>query len=87
MKGIIWTKSIFEEFVNIAMLNEEEVAVVKASIDNWTQTKMELELHMSKAKINRLLKRCRIKYDVAQKESDILPIRKCTVDETFRIYK
>ena len=84
MKGVIWTKGIFEEFVRVAMLSEEEIAVVKASIDQWTQAKMELELHMSVSKINKTLKRCRIKYDAAQKESDILPKRKCTVKETFQ---
>ena len=83
MKGIIWTKAIFEEFASIAMLSEEEIAVVEASIKGWSQVKMERELNMSIAKINRILHRCRIKYDAAQKESDILPIRKRSVKDTF----
>ena len=83
MKGIIWTRSIFEEFVNIAMLSEEEIAVIEADIKGWSQVKMSMQLNMSIAKINRILHRCRIKYDAAQKESDILPIRKQTVNDTF----
>ena len=83
MKGIIWTKAIFEEFANIAMLSEEEIEVLEASIKGWSQVKMSMELKMSVAKINRILHRCRIKYDAAQKESDILPIRKQKVRDTF----
>ena len=83
MKGVIWTKDIFEEFVSRAMLNDEEIAVVKASIKGDSHVAMSFDLNMSVAKINRILRRCRIKYDVAQKESDILPIRKRSINDTF----
>lgn len=83
MKGIIWTKAIFEEFANVAMLSEEEIEVVKASIKGWSITKISMELSMSTRKVDTILQRCRIKYDAAQKESDILPERKRTKKDVF----
>ena len=83
MKGIVWTKAIFDEFVRVAMLSEEEVAVVEASIKGWSIVKISMELCMSERKVKTILHRCRIKYDTAQKESDILPVRKRTVKDTF----
>ena len=83
MKGIVWTKAIFDEFVKVAMLSEEEIAVVEASIKGHSQVKMSMDLNMSLTKINKILHRCRIKYDISQKESDILPPRKRTVKDTF----
>jgi hypothetical protein len=83
MKGVIWTKTIFDEFVKQAMLSDEEIAVVEASIKGWSQVKQSMELNMSISKINSILRRCRAKDDMAQKESDILPERKRTVKDTY----
>ena len=83
MKGIVWTKDIFNEFVSRAMLSDEEIAVVEASIKGHSQIKMSIELNMSLTKINTILRRCRVKYDAAQKESNILPERKQTIKDTF----
>lgn len=83
MKGIIWTKAIFEEFANVAMLSEEEIAVVEASIKGWSRVKISMELCMSVRKVNTILQRCRIKYDAAQKESNILPARKRSVKDIY----
>ena len=81
MKGVIWTRDIFDEFVSRAMLTEEEVAVVEASIKGWSRVKISMELCMSVRKVNTILRRCRIKYDAAQKESSILPARKRSVND------
>ena len=83
MKGIVWTRAIFDEFVNVAMLSEEEAAVVEASIKGHSQVKISMDLCMSVRKVNTILQRCRIKYDAAQKESSILPARKCTVKDIY----
>lgn len=76
MKGIIWTDTIFNEFVRKAMLNEEEIAFLETEIRGWSRTRQSMELRMSESKIQRIAKTLRIKYDAAQKESDILPPRK-----------
>ena len=83
MKGIIWTKAIFDEFVKRAMLSDEEIAVIETSIRGWSRVKQSLELNMSLSKIQRIKRRCEIKYDVAQKESDILPERKRSKSDLF----
>ena len=83
MKGIIWTDVIFNEFIKKAMLSDEEIAVIETSIRGWSRVKQSLELNMSLSKIQRIKRRCEAKYDVAQKESDILPERKRSKNDRF----
>lgn len=83
MKGIIWTDVIFNEFIKKAMLSDEEIAVLETSIRGWSRVKQSLELNMSLSKIQRIKRRCEAKYDVAQKESDILPERKRSKNDRF----
>lgn len=83
MKGIIWTDVIFNEFIKKAMLSDEEIAVLETSIRGWSRVKQSLELNMSLSKIQRIKRRCEAKYDVAQKESDILPKRKRSKSDRF----
>lgn len=83
MKGIIWTDVIFNEFIKKAMLSDEEIAVLETSIRGWSRVKQSLELNMSLSKIQRIKRRCEAKYDVAQKESDILPERKRSKSDRF----
>ena len=83
MKGIIWTDVIFNEFIKKAMLSDEEIAVLETSIRGWSRVKQSLELNMSLSKIQRIKRRCEAKYDVAQKESDILPERKRSKNDLF----
>ena len=83
MKGIIWTDVIFNEFVKKAMLSDEEIAVLETSIRGWSRVKQSLELNMSLSKIQRIKRRCEAKYDVAQKESNILPERKRSKSDLF----
>ena len=83
MKGIIWTDVIFNEFIKKAMLSDEEIAVLETSIRGWSRVKQSLELNMSLSKIQRIKRRCEAKYDVAQKESNILPERKRSKNDLF----
>ena len=83
MKGVIWTDVIFNEFIKKAMLSDEEIAVLETSIRGWSRVKQSLELNMSLSKIQRIKRRCEAKYDVAQKESNILPERKRSKNELF----
>ena len=83
MKGIIWTDTIFNEFVKKAMLSDEEIAVLETSIRGWSRVKQSFELNMSLSKIQRIKRRYEAKYDIAQKESDLLPERKRTKNDRF----
>lgn len=83
MKGVIWTDVIFNEFIKKAMLSDEEIAVLETSIRGWSRVKQSLELNMSLSKIQRIKRRCEAKYDVAQKESNILPERKRPKNDLF----
>lgn len=76
MRGIIWTDTIFKEFVRKAMLSEDEIAILETSIKGWSRVEQSIKLKMSVSRIQRIDKRLKAKYDAAQKESDILPLRK-----------
>lgn len=77
MRGIIWTDVIFNEFVRRAMLNDEEIKILETTIKGWSRVKQSIELNMSVSRIQRINKRLRVKYDAAQRGSDILPPRNC----------
>ena len=83
MRGIIWTKAIFDEFVEKAMLSDEEIAVLETAIRGWSRVKQADKLNMSASKIYRILKKCELKYDAVQKQSDILPKRICHKNDRF----
>lgn len=72
-----WTKEIYEKFVENALLSDEEKDVLYTRVIlHWSQIKQSQKLCMSLAKINRLLKRCKQKYDeVQENESLHLPKR------------
>jgi hypothetical protein len=73
-----WTKEIYEKFVDNALLSDDEKDVLYTRVYlHWSQIKQSQKLCMSLAKINRLLKTCKIKYDEVQKNESLnLPKRR-----------
>jgi DNA-binding CsgD family transcriptional regulator len=81
---VIWTKAILDEFIHIGGLTEEEIDIMRTRVAGWSIEKQAIELGMSRSKVNYLTKRCKIKYDAAQKHSKILPPRKFSAKETYK---
>lgn len=80
---VIWTKLILETFIEEGNLTKEEEAIMRTRAAGWTITKQALELHMSTAKVNRIIRALKRKYDEAQKTSLILPKRKSSAEELY----
>jgi len=80
---VIWSKVIVEEFIIVGNLTKEEEHVLRTRVAGWTITKQAMELHMSRSKVNQIVKRLKKKYDVAQRFSTILPPRKENAVELY----
>lgn len=80
---VIWTKLILETFIEEGNLTKEEEAIMRTRAAGWTITKQALELHMSTAKVNRIIRVLKRKYDEVQKTSIILPKRKNSAEELY----
>lgn len=82
-KDILWTNIILEEFIRLAALTKEEEIVMRTRVAGWTRTKQALKLHMSMRTLDRIISRLKVKYDLVQPYSPLLPPRKPSVEETY----
>lgn len=82
-KQVAWNKIILEKFIEIAMLNDEEEAIMRTRVAGWTITKQAMELGMSEAKVSKIIARLKKKYDKVQKYEPLLPPRKSSAKETY----
>lgn len=82
-RQVPWNKIIYDEFVELAALNEEEQDILRTRMQNWTITKQSMEFGMSKSKIDNIISRLKVKYDAVQPYSDKLPPRKFSAKETY----
>lgn len=73
---IVWTKERIDAFVDEGCLTADEEAILRARIKGWSRTKQALKYNMSIRKVDYITKSLKIKYDEAQKVSNILPPRK-----------
>lgn len=78
-----WNKIILEEFINLSTLTKEEEAIIRTRVAGWTITEQALKLNMSESKVQKIVKRLKVKYDQVQKYSPILPPRKFSAAETY----
>lgn len=78
-----WNKIILEEFISIASLTKEEEMIMRTRVAGWTRVKQCDEFNLSMSTLDRIIKRLKLKYDVAQKYSVILPPRKESAAETY----
>lgn len=75
--GVIWTKTIVDEFIREAMLTSEEQRLLRMKVDGWSRVKQAQSLNVSTQTLDRMCKRLKNKYDAAQRTSSILPRRTC----------
>ena len=82
-KQVPWNKIILERFIELAMLTEDEEAVMRTRVAGWSRTKQSLEMGLSLSTIDRLIASCKEKYDNVQKYDPILPPRKPSKQEEW----
>lgn len=73
MDKVPWDRVILDEFLSLAILTQEEEAILKTRIAGWSQVRQCHAYNMSLATLNRKVKKLKEKYRSVQKRSDILP--------------
>lgn len=73
MNRVPWNRAIYEEFVSLSFLTDEEEKILKTRIAGWNQAAQIDELHMSLATLNRRIRTLKDKYYSAAAYSEALP--------------
>ena len=84
MKTVLWTKKIIETFIKEGMLTEEEKEVLLLRVKGYTIAETSELMNISDSKVNRIVRRLKIKYDNLQGTIKELPKRKETTKELYR---
>lgn len=83
-KQVVWTKKVLEDFIELAMLTEEEAFIMRSRVKGWTVTQQAMELNKSESSVHRTINLLKKKYDTVQAEHpDRFPIRKASAKETY----
>lgn len=81
---VIWTKEVLENFIELAMLSEEEVFIMRTRIKGWTVTRQAIELNKSESSVHRSISLLKKKYDKVQAEHpEIFPPRRFSMKEAY----
>ena len=78
-----WNKIILEEFIELAALTKDEEAIMRTRVAGWSRTRQAMELGLSLASVDRIIRRLKFKYDMVQRYSPILPPRRRSAEETW----
>lgn len=78
-----WNKLIVEEFVQQAMLTEDEEMILRTRVVGWSRLQQADKLGMSTQTVDRIIKRLKQKYDNVAKYSPLLPPRRMSAKETW----
>lgn len=65
-----WTKVILEEFIEQALLTEDEEKIMRTRIAGWSRTKQANEFGMSISTIDKIIHKLKKKYDRIMTESN-----------------
>lgn len=76
MNDIIWNKIILNEFIDLACLTETEEKILRTRIAGWSRVKQSMEFNMSVSTVDSVIRMIKLKYDMVQPHSTILPKRK-----------
>ena len=84
MKQILWTRKLVDTFIKEGMLTEEEKEVLLLRVKGYTIAETSELMNISDSKVNRIIRRLKIKYDNLQGTIEKLPKRKETTKELYR---
>lgn len=74
-----WDSRILEEFVAQAMLSPDEEWIIRTRAKGMPRCQQADALGLSERSLDRMIRRLKVKYDQAQKGSDVLPPRRAGV--------
>lgn len=78
-----WNKVIVEEFIDKAMLTEDEEWVLRTRVAGWSRTKQADHLQISISTLDKIINMLKKKYDNVEKTNPLLPPRKTSAKETW----
>lgn len=79
-----WTKDVYNNFIEMAMLSPKEVKVLEMRVRNCTITETAIALNCSESSIHRMVNLLKKKYDVVQKEHpEMFPKRRVSDQEKY----
>ena len=84
MKQILWTRKLVDTFIKEGMLTDEEKEVLLLRVKGYTIAETSELMNISDSKVNRIIRRLKIKYDNLQGTIEELPKRKETTKELYR---
>lgn len=83
-QGVKWHKQLTEDFIELAMLADDEIYILKSRIKSTPVSVQADFLGYSESTVHRKIAKLKKKYDAIQKEyPDKFPIRKKSVKETW----
>lgn len=80
---VIWIKAFVDEFIELGNLTEDEEKIFRSRVKGWSRTKQAMEFNMGLSKVDTHIRRLKMKYDLCQPYSDILPPRKKSKEEDY----
>ena len=91
MKQLCWSKVILETFLEESGINDriklgDDKArilegIMRTRVAGWTIVKQSQEFHISEDTVNKYVRELKDLYDLTQKHSIILPVRKVSTKE------
>lgn len=84
MRSVHWTKQLTEDFIDLAMLNEDESYILRSRVKNTPISIQADYLCCSPRTVDRMIKELKHKYDLVQKEyPDKFPVRRTSATEKW----
>ena len=79
-----WTKDILENFIDKALLSEDEEFIMRSRCKGYTVTMQAMYLNKSESTVHKLINNLKKKYDRVQKENpDLFPKRIFSEEEVY----
>ena len=83
-KQVRWTKQLTEDFIDLAMLSDDEAYIMRSRVKGVSVTAQALELNCSESTVHRMIAKLKKKYDTVQAEHpDKFPPRRTSAKETW----
>ena len=83
-RQVFWTKAVIDAFIEEGNLNERQIYIIKTRAQGYTIVNQAEELHLSIDQINKDIAQLKKIYDITQKTSKILPVRKQNKTHLFK---
>ena len=80
---VLWSTPVLEEFIRLGNLTKEEEEVMRMRVAGKSILEQSYALGMSVSTVNRIVSRCKVKYDCVQPFSTILPERVFSAEELY----